>query len=121
VRRVLRFSVPAGFIAAAATFGAYWYARRAVGVSADEARTTATIVLFCVGLWILALLARPMTPVRIMLLTAMGAAFIGAVTIGGVRNFFALDPPPRELLVSMAAVVGAAGLILELGRRRLRP
>ena len=121
MRRVLRFSVPAGFIAAAATFAGYWYARRAVGVSAAEARTTATIVLFCVGLWILALLARPMTPVRIMLLTAMGAAFIGAVTIGGVRDFFALDPPPRELLVSMAAVVGAAGLILELGRRRLRP
>jgi cation-transporting ATPase E len=121
VRRVLRFSVPAGFIAAAATFAAYWFARRAVGVSPEEARTTATIVLFCVGLWILALLARPMTPVRIMLLTAMGAAFIGAVTIGGVRDFFALDPPPRELLVSMVAVVGAAGLVLELGRRRLRP
>jgi cation-transporting ATPase E len=39
VRRVLHFSVPAGFIAAAATFAGYWIARRADGVSPDEART----------------------------------------------------------------------------------
>jgi cation-transporting ATPase E len=121
VRRVLRFSVPAGFVAAAATFGGYWFARNAVGVTTDEARTTATIVLFCVGLWILALLARPLTHVRIMLLAAMGAAFVCAVTIAAVRHFFALDAPPREVLVAIAAVVGAAGLVLELGRRRLRP
>ena len=120
VRRVLRFSAPAGFVAAAATFGGYWFARRA-GVTTDEARTAATIVLFCVGLWILALLARPMTRVRIMLLVAMGAAFAGAVTIGGVRRFFALDAPPGHVVVAIVAVVGAAGLVLELGRGRLRP
>ena len=90
-------------------------------MSTDEARTAATIVLFCVGLWILALLARPMTNVRMMLLAAMGAAFIGAVTIGGVRDFFALDAPPREVLVAIAVVVAAAGGVLEIGRSRLRP
>ena len=121
VRRVLHFSVPAGFIAAAATFAGYWIARRADGVSPDEARTAATIVLFCVGLWILALLARPWTNVRIMLLAAMGVAFLGAVMISAVRRFFALDAPPREVFVMLAAVVGVAGLVLELGRNRLRP
>ena len=121
VRRVLRFSVPAGFVAAAATFAGYWIARRAGGVSTDEARTAATIVLFCVGLWILALLARPWTNVRLMLLVAMGTAFVGAVMISGVRRFFALDAPPREVFVALALVIGAAGMVLEIGRKRLRP
>ena len=121
VRRVLHFSIPAGFIAAAATFAAYGIARRAEGVSTDEARTAATFVLFCVGLWILALLARPWTQLRIMLLAAMGAGFVGAVTLGAVRDFFALDAPPREVFVVLAAVVAAAGLLLEVGRTRLRP
>jgi hypothetical protein len=74
-----------------------------------------------VGLWILALLARPMTNVRIMLLVAMGAAFVGALTIAGVRHFFALNAPPGDVLLSMAVVVGAAGFVLEVGRSRLWP
>ena len=121
VRRVLRFSVPTGFVAAAATFAGYWIARHAGGVSTHQARTAATIVLFCVGLWILALLARPMTSARVMLLAAMGAAFACAVTITGARHFFALDIPPRAVCIGLAGVVGAAGLVLELGRGRLRP
>jgi cation-transporting ATPase E len=120
VRRVLRFSAPAGFVAAVATFAAYWIARRANGVSPDEARTAATIVLFCVGMWILALLARPMTKVRVMLLVAMGAAFAGAVTVNGIADFFALDTPPTKVLVALIAIVGAAGVVLEMGRARLR-
>jgi cation-transporting ATPase E len=121
VRRVLRFSVPAGFVAAAATFAGYWFARTAPGVSTDEARTAATIVLFCVGLWILALLARPITNMRVMLLAVMSAAFICAVSIGAVRNFFALDTPPGKVCVEIAAVIVAAGLVLGLGRDRLHP
>ena len=119
VRRVLRFSVPAGFVAAAATFAGYGIARQTGGVTTDQARTAATIVLFCVGLWILALLARPMTNVRVMLLVAMGAAFVAAVTITGIRHFFALDAPPRSVFAALAAIVGAAGLVLEVGRGRL--
>jgi cation-transporting P-type ATPase E len=90
-------------------------------VSTDEARTAATIVLFCVGLWILALLARPMTNVRVLLLVAMGAAFALALVIPSVRDFFALNAPPGAVVVGIVVVVGAAGLVLELARGRLRP
>lgn len=119
VPRVLRFSSRAGLVAAAATFAGYAIARNTVGVSVDEARTAATIVLFGVGLWILALLARPMTRVRVLLLVLMGTGFAGAVTISAIRDFFALDAPPRTVLVQVVAVVGAAGLVLELARQRL--
>jgi cation-transporting ATPase E len=120
VRRVLRFSAPVGFVAAVATFAGYWIARRASGVSTDEARTAATIVLFCVGLWILAVLARPMTRVRVILLAVMGAGFAGALMINGIADFFALDAPPTEVMVALIAVVGVAGVVIEMGRRRLR-
>jgi magnesium-transporting ATPase (P-type) len=120
VRRVLRFSIPAGLVAAAATFAVYAIARRTLGVSLDESRTAATIVLFGVGIWILALLARPWTNVRVMLLAAMGAAFACAIAIGGVRDFFALEVPPRDVLVAIAVVVAAAGGLLEIGRQRLK-
>jgi cation-transporting ATPase E len=121
VPRVLRFAVPAGFVAAAATFIAYWIARNSGGVSTDEARTAATIVLFCVGLWILALLARPMTNVRVLLLAVMGAAFALALVIPSVRDFFALNAPPAAVVVGIVVVVGAAGMVLELARGRFRP
>jgi cation-transporting ATPase E len=117
VWRVLRFAARAGLVAAAATFGGYAIARHASGVSLDESRTAATIVLFGVGLWILAILARPFTPWRVMLLAAMAGAFAGAVTITSVGDFFALDWPPRNVLIAIAAVVAAAGAVLELGRR----
>ena len=53
--------------------------------------------------------------------TSSGDAFAGALTIAGVRNFFALNFPPGDVFVAIAVVVGAAGLVLELGRKRLRP
>ena len=52
-----------------------------------------------------------------MLLAAMAGAFAGAVTITSVGDFFALDWPPRNVLIAIAAVVAAAGAVLELGRR----
>src|SRR5712691_9995274 len=70
VQRVFRFAVPAGTIAAAATFGAFWLAR-AQGAHLDEQRTTASIVLLSVGLWILVILARPLTPLRGVLVGIM--------------------------------------------------
>ncbi|MGH9112623.1 MAG: HAD-IC family P-type ATPase, partial [Acidimicrobiales bacterium] len=62
VERVLRFAVPAGTVAAVATLAAYGLARTEDGVSQTEARTTATITLFLVALWVLAILARPTNP-----------------------------------------------------------
>ena len=119
VPRVLRFSSRAGLVAAAATFAGYAIARNTVGVSVDEARTAATIALFGVGMWILALLARPLTRMRVLLLVLMGTGFAGAVTISAIRDFFALDSPPRTVLLQVVAVIATAGLVLELARQRL--
>src|SRR5213078_1128338 len=60
VGRVLRFAAPAGAVAAAATFCAYAVARRQPDVTLQEARTTATAVLFAIGLAVLVILERPL-------------------------------------------------------------
>ncbi|MEO7518235.1 MAG: HAD-IC family P-type ATPase, partial [Acidimicrobiales bacterium] len=57
--RVLAFTVPAGAVAAAASFDAYAFALIEQDVSVTEARTSATLVLLSIGLWVVVILARP--------------------------------------------------------------
>jgi cation-transporting ATPase E len=115
VPRVLRFAVPAGIVAAAATFGAYAIARQVEEVSIDEARTSATIALLIVGLWVLNVLARPITPLRAVLFGGMVGAFLLILFVPELRDFFALDLPPLPELIGVAGVSAAAILLLELG------
>jgi cation-transporting P-type ATPase E len=116
VERVLRFAVPAGVLAAAATMSAYGLAR-SQDVPQIEARTTATITLFIVAMWVLAILARPFTWWRYELVGAMAGLFVLALLVPWSRHFFALNmarPPITAAAIGIAAV--AAGL-LELGWR----
>jgi cation-transporting ATPase E len=116
VRRVLHFAVPAGTVAAAATFSAYALAR-AEDVSLLQARTTATLVLFAVGLWVLTILARPFTGPREALALSMAAAFAVVMAVPGLRDFFALEIPPVRVLLTAVAIAAAAAVLLEMGRR----
>lgn len=114
VPRVLRFAVPCGFVAAAATFGSYALARDVADVALDEARTTATLVLLVVGLWVLNILARPITPFRGVLFGAMVACFVAVLAIEPLREFYALDLPEREALLEGLLVAVVACALLEV-------
>ena len=109
IRRVLRFTVPAGTLAAMAAFVSYWVARTN-GSSLTESRTTATIALVLYGLWVLLVLARPLNWWRMLLVGAMAAAFFGALAVPGLRSFYALELPGADVLVE-ALVVAAAAMI----------
>ena len=117
VERVLRFAVPAGIVAAACTIGAYSLARSESGVSQTEARTTATITLFLVALWVLAILARPTNPWRAGLVLAMAAAFGVIMAVPGLQDFFALNPPRAELVLAAIGIAAAGGFVIEMGWR----
>jgi cation-transporting ATPase E len=120
--RVLRFVVPAGAVTAAAAYLAYAVARAQVGGDAADARTTATLVVTVVGLWVLALLARPLNPARITLIAAMGGAFVGTMTVPPLRDALALQPLPFDVWISATALALVAGVLIsllqELARRR---
>jgi cation-transporting P-type ATPase E len=122
VDRVLRFAGRAGIVAGTATFVVYAFGMEMSGVSLDQARTAATIVLLGAGLWVLSLLARPFTPLRITVVAAMVVCAVGALAIPGVRHFFALELPPASMRVVIAVAIVAAGVVLEIGLRlTLRP
>jgi cation-transporting ATPase E len=115
VGRVLRFALPTGIVAATATFVAYVLARVFDEGDLSEARTLATVVLFSIGLWTLAVLARPSTPLRLLLVSSMGAAFLLVLLVPRLRDAFALDPAaPKETVIAVV-VVSLAALALEGG------
>jgi cation-transporting P-type ATPase E len=115
VGRVMRFAVPAGAVAAAATFTAYGLAREEVDVSLTEARTAGTLVLVGVALWVLGILARPANRARRLLVGAMAAGFLATLALPAARGFFALDPPKPLVWLAAVGVVALAGLALEAG------
>jgi cation-transporting ATPase E len=117
VKRVLEFAVPAGVVAAVATLAGYAVAHARPGVDLDEARTVATLTLFIVGMWVLAILARPYTMFRRLLIGSLVGVFTLVFTVPQLQSLFALEPPEIEVLAWGAATAGVACLLLELAWR----
>jgi cation-transporting ATPase E len=115
VGRVARFAIPAGAVAAAATFGGYYLAQSERGISLVAERTTAVIVLFLVAGWVLMILARPLTRGRVALLAGMGVAFVAAMSVPGLRGFFELRLPPVLVVFAAIGIAAIAIGVLEGG------
>ena len=115
--RVLRFAIPAGSVAAVATFTGYALARADDDVTTAQAQTVATIVLFCIALWILAILARPFSGPRAALVTSMAGAFFCILGIPALADYFALDLPEATVLFSAFGLAAIACGVLEAGWR----
>lgn len=92
VRRVMRYSIPGGVVAGTATFVMYLIARHYyTGEGSLEAETSAaTLTLFLVSMWVLAIIARPYTWWRICLVASMGGAFLLVLVVPRLQHFFAL-------------------------------
>ncbi|MEV5654230.1 HAD-IC family P-type ATPase [Streptomyces sp. NPDC052291] len=113
VRRVMRYAIPSGVICAAATFVTYLVARHHYsGTGALEAETSAaTLTLFLVSMWVLAIIARPYTWWRICLVAAMGLAFLVVLAVPWLQDFFALKLVGAQMpwvAVGIAVVASAA-------------
>ncbi|MGW5659640.1 cation-translocating P-type ATPase [Streptomyces sp. NPDC003758] len=113
VRRVMRYSIPGGAVAAVATFVTYLIARHHYsGPGSLEAETSAaTLTLFLIAVWVLAIVARPYTWWRIGLVAAMGVAFVCVLGVPWLQHFFALRLVGETIpwvAVGIAAVSAAA-------------
>jgi cation-transporting ATPase E len=113
VKRVLRFAAPAGFLAATATFLAYYVAGTEPGITLREEQTTAVMVLTFIGFAVLSIVAAPLTPLRLGLVWGMAGLFVLALALPASQEFFALDPPP---LVVWLAGIGIAGITWSFAR-----
>lgn len=115
--RTLRFAIPAGILAATVTYVAFDTSRDVAGVTLDMARTTATLVLAGVGLWLLSVLMRPLTRLRAGVLVAM-VSFISLIVASSPgRQFFALSVPPSVVVFAGLGLVALAGAALEIAAR----
>jgi cation-transporting P-type ATPase E len=120
LERVLRFCVPAGLIGFAAALVTYGLARFEDDLPLKEARTSATLVLVAVGLWVLVLLARPFNWWKTLLVGSMAGSVVLILLIEPLRDFYALEIPDTRSLGQCALIAGAAIVLLEIVWRTSR-
>ncbi|EMF51119.1 MULTISPECIES: HAD-IC family P-type ATPase [Streptomyces] len=115
VRRVMRYSIPGGVLAAVATFVTYLLARHHyAGEGALEAETSAaTLTLFLISMWVLAIIARPYTWWRVGLVAAMGGCFLLVLVVPSLQDFFALRLVGTTMPWMAVAVAALASALLE--------
>ncbi len=110
--RVLRFAIPAGALAAAATFIGYRLVLEQPGATIIEARTAATYVLTLIGLFVLAVISRPYNPARRTLLMAMAGLTAFAFISPGLRSFFELSLPDFLEFMATIGIAAMTGAIM---------
>ncbi|WP_166350729.1 HAD-IC family P-type ATPase [Phytoactinopolyspora limicola] len=113
VRRVMRLAVPAGVVISVSCFTSYVLVYEGIDASVQartQASTTALITLIAIALWVLAMVARPYTWWKALLIGAMVASsalmFITPLT----QELFLLDPSNQQytLIGAGCAVAGIA-------------
>jgi cation-transporting ATPase E len=109
VNRVLRFAVPAGIIIAGATFTTYALADTR-GLPHVQQRTAATIVTLALSLYVLVLVALPLTWRRVLLVLGVLGGFLALFPVRFVRHFYELELPRGLLGVSL--LTGGIGVAL---------
>lgn len=112
----MRYAIPGGIVAAAATFTTYLLARTHYsGPDALSAETSAaTLTLFLVSMWVLAIVARPYTWWRIALVAVMGAAFLLVLVVPWLQDFFALRLVGTTMPWAAVAIAAVGAALVEL-------
>jgi cation-transporting P-type ATPase E len=124
VERVARFAVPAGALAAIATFLAYAIVRRQTGVELIEARTSAVMVLTWIGLLVLSIIAAPLSRARLLLIWSMAGLFLVTVLVPATQRFFELRSPDDVVWLAafgVAAIVWSFARLFVPGDRPIGP
>ncbi|MFF7312809.1 HAD-IC family P-type ATPase [Streptomyces sp. NPDC008137] len=116
VRRVMRYAIPGGVVAALATFATYLIAREHyTGAGALDAETSAaTLTLFLISMWVLAIIARPYTWWRIGLVASMAGAFLLVLVVPWLQHFFALKLVGMTMPWVAVGIAAVAAATLEL-------
>jgi len=121
LRRVLHFAVPAGTVAAAATYASYWLTSSSiVDATIEEARTAATLTLSLAGLFILHRLITPIRRNEGFLIVGLVAALGIAMVPSPWAEFYALDLPPMRVSLVIVGVVAAVVIMLEFVLRLVK-
>ena len=123
LRRIAVFTVPTGAAAAAVVMTIYLVARHQSGASAVQVRTATMLVLLGVSLWVLVVLARPLSVLRVLLVGAMAAGSVVIFAWPWLERVLAVAAPAGALLWWTVGLAAAGAVLVEaawrLARRRL--
>jgi cation-transporting ATPase E len=120
IQRVLRFCAPAGVVAGLAALAGYGLAREIEGLSVRESRTTATLVLVAIALWVLVMASRPFRLWKGLLVAAMIGSVASIFAVSALRDFYALELPPGRVVGEGALIAVTAILVMEIAWRATR-
>jgi cation-transporting ATPase E len=116
LKRSLALAIPAGLVVTAAIFTLHLVADRMGGFDVIEMQSAATLTLAGVALWVLAVLARPATLFRLLIVLAMyaGLALIWAIPLS--REFFQVTWLPQPLALLVLGIVAVGVVLVEVLR-----
>ncbi len=117
LRRVLRFSLPAGTLAAIAAYATFEAVRALDGASLSDARSAATLSLLLAGLVVLVVISRPMRTWKVVLAACMAGGYAITLAVPFLRDYFELEVPTGTewLIIGGCAGVAAVGIVLAPG------
>ncbi|MBF6174174.1 HAD-IC family P-type ATPase [Nocardia blacklockiae] len=114
VPRVLRLAIPSGVVIGVMTFIAYLIAYQGPEQSDTQkvqAGTTALITLLIIAVWVLAIVARPWSFWKMVLIGGSVAGYLVLFAVPFTRHFFKLDPS-NTALTGTAVICGVIGIVL---------
>jgi cation-transporting P-type ATPase E len=106
-RRVMTAAVPNGAVVGIATFACYLLAFRGAAATPAQqmqASTSALITLLVIAVWVLAVVARPYSWWRVVLVALSGTAYVVIFSIPFAREQFMLDPSNIALTATALAI-----------------
>jgi cation-transporting ATPase E len=117
LKRVLRFSIPAGFAAGLATWIIYTYARSQgsddlTAAELADARSAATITLLGIGLVVLVVVSRPLRVWKVALAATMAGLYALVLVSDYARDYFELTIPDANIWTAAGIAVLAAGAVV---------
>jgi cation-transporting ATPase E len=111
--RVLRIALPGGLLASLATFVAFLIAQNTDGLSLEQERTTATLVLASSAIIVLARVARPLQVWKVLLIVLM-ATFLALTTVfDPLRDYFEIVDPPRNTMLMALVVIASTAVLMQ--------
>ena len=121
LKRVVTFALPGGIATALSVLLAAWVLPPVMGwnVTGDAAdlsalRATSAIILFAMGVFVLARVARPLNGWRGVLVAVFAAAGVFGAFVPFVANFFALILPTGATMVATLIALAGSALIFAL-------
>ncbi|SDL59164.1 cation-transporting ATPase E [Glycomyces sambucus] len=106
VKRVLKFAIPAGICCAVPTFAVYLAALAHDGYDSALPQTTAAITLFSLALAALAIVAKPYTWWKGLLVGVCAGAFVLVLAVPPFARFYELELPGVWNTTAAAIAVG---------------